>query len=322
MTNNVLPVYRNRNKHVIVPLHYSADPNKDPHTVEGKAWFIEAENAYLGGSSSLGFRRELEMDWSAGSGELVFANFIDMESKILVNPFIPDTTYELYGGLDWGDNNPCAFLVLAFDLYGKCTVVWEWYQDHVPSIEAVAQAILMCPYYDRLRRIMADPTMWNENQYQQSGKTSLARIFSEDLPENLRIQKLVPAHYRSDTLMIQKMQIRWNSESVRLQISKICGNLIRELRNLRYRETRGDINNSDKIINKDNHAWDALKYCLLSHPSSQVKEDKPKYGTLGYINEIAQEAEDIAARTGQDVQDVFNDLYEVPPVGMVQIEED
>lgn len=310
----IIPIRRNKNGHVVLDLHYTYDPEK-----KQEDWIKEAEKAYPGGRQSLAWRREMEMDWSAGSGELVFPEFLNLESNILVDPYDIPKTSKLYGGLDWGDNNPCSFHVYEYSVDNTVTVIWEWYQKHISSAVAAAQAIHLCPFYKQLEWIAADPMIWTNNQYSQNTKTSLANILMNDISEDLRIYNLKQALHRSDTLMIQKLRVRLFQAPPTFRISKICTNMINEFRNLRYKEAQGDVNNSDAIVNKNNHTWDDCKYFLLSHPSSGSVVDKPKYGTYGYLNEIAQQAEEIATSTGREVQDVFNDLYESPRIdGMTE----
>ena len=306
MQSNVI---RNKSGHAIYRLHYTDDPDKNPSTEKGKKWVNLAESLYPGGKNSLGWRREMEIDPYAGAGELVISEFIEREDETIVDPYeIPESS-TLFGGLDWGSHNPISFHVYEFTRDNVCTSIWEWY-DVGKSPSAVCQAIRMCPYYDRLQWIAADPTMWTENQHTNRGLTSIARMFYEDVPDDLKVDKLIAAHYRSDQLFIQKMKERLNATPIRFRVSKVCSVQIRELRNIRYQEASELKNSSEKIVDKDNHSWDDAKYCLLTHPSAQVHEKKQKLGTFGYLNEMSEQAAEIAEQTGQDVQTVFNDIYE------------
>ncbi len=307
---------RNKNGHMIVDLHYSLDPAKNT-----KDWIDVAEKRYIGGRNSLKWRQEMEMDWAAGSGELVFPRFSELEPQIVMNPKEPSSLSQLYGGFDWGDNNPCSFHVYEFTMDGHINVIYEWYQRNIPSVEAAGQAVRrMCPYYTDLQWIAGDPMIWTDNQYTQNGKTSLYQLLSTDLAPELRIDKLIEAHNRNDTLMVQKMHLLF--EKNKFHISRTCYNMIKEFRNLRYREARADLNSSGQIVNKDNHTWDDCKYFLLTHPSSKGPVEKEKIGTYGYYNKKVDEAQEIAQNTGADFQEVFSDIYEsAPPKGMSYVEE-
>lgn len=309
-----LEVAKNEDGTKVFKLHYSADPNKDPQTEKGKAWCEEAYKLFAGGRSGTKWRREMEIDWSAGSGELVFPYFVARESDIVINAsaFTEDfvSKCNLYGGLDWGKRNPVSFHVYAEDEQGKFYVIWEWYEAGRDPI-AVAEAIKSCPYYSRLQWIAADPSMWNENQANASrdGFTSYARIFMEDMPEALQLDKLIAGHSKKDNIAADLLHIAWRDQDPRLKIGANCPKLIKEIKNLRYVENKYTVNEPEKILDKDNHAFDDLKYFLTSHPSASEFKPKMKYGTWGYYNAVNDLANEIASETGQDPQRVFNDLY-------------
>ena len=300
---------RTKQGYAVFELHYALDPDKAT-----EKWIANAEKGHPGGRNSLSWRREMELDWSAGSGELIFPQFSELEKQILIDPKEPHHMSQLYGGFDWGDNNPCSFHVYEFTIGGTINVIYEWYQRNIPSAEAAGQAVRkMCPYYDKLQWIAGDPMIWNDNQYTQNGKTSLYQILCNDIAADLRLDKLIPAHNRNDTLMIQKMHLLFSKG--KFHISKACQSMIKEFKNLRYVEARADLNSTGKIVNKDNHTWDDCKYFLLTHPSSKQPIEKEKPGTYGYYNKKVAEAQAIADNTGEDFQEVFSDLYEVPPQG-------
>jgi hypothetical protein len=310
----MIPIRRNKEGHAIATLHYSCDPSKN-----NEAWISNTEKMYLGGRNSALWRREMELDYGAGGGELVFPTFPEMERHIVVDPYEIPVASSLYGGLDWGLVNPCSFHVYEYSITGVWTAVWEWYQKDVPSIEAACQAIRLCPYYDSIEWIACDPTMYKEDQYTQTGKTSIASLFLQQ-PENLLVDKLMPAHYRSDALMVEHVRSMWNRSPVTFRMSRLCPNLISEYRNLKFQTAREGMNSSEKLVNADNHAWDDSKYARLSHPSYKTIDKKDKAGTIGAYNKTAERARQIAADTGRDVQEVFYDIYEAPPAGQFYAE--
>lgn len=314
-----LTIKKNRAGITVIRLHYSADPDKDPDTEKGKEWFDRAIQMYPGGVNSLGWRREMEIDPNAGVGELVFPEFAEKEREILCDPFLVDGKYRLYGGMDWGARNPVAFYVVAYGPDEVFYVIWE-YQESLylenKSIYDVAKNIKQrCPYYDRLEWIAADPTMWTENQARKDGFTSNARMFFEDLPPELKIDKLMPAHHRSDMLFVQKLKGYWSEPPYRVLVSKQCPQLIQEYRNLRYPPRIETVNEAEKILDKNNHGWDATKYLILSHPASGTAKTERKLGTYGYLNECSMAAERIARETGRSRDEVFREIYQAAPRG-------
>lgn len=291
----------------ILQLHYSADPGKDPATEQGKRWLERCSRLYVGGVNSPQWRREMEIDPKAGAGERVFPDFLEKEPDIICDPFIPDHTYSLYGGFDWGTRNAVAFNVYAFGQDGSITAIWE-YGAHRAALPVVAKAIRECPFYDRLEWIAADPSMWTENQSRKDGFTSVARMFVEDLTDDLKLMKLMSAHGRSDMRFKEKLETMWAQKPYKFRIARNCPRLIEELRNLRYPPALNDKNDPEKILDKDNHHWDDAKYAVLSHPSQKVVTVKPKWGTIEHHNHAYEAAMEISSQTGQDIDQIFNEI--------------
>jgi len=301
---------RNKQGQRVIRLHYTADPAKRP----GTEFYNKMVKRYVNGVTSLGWRREMEIDFHAGSGELVFPYLLEREAKLKYDPYTVSDEFlnqcNFYGGLDWGIKNAVSFVVVAETPASKFFAVWEWYgKSHL--VEEVASAIRSCPHYDKLQWIAADPTMWTPNQARQSGYTSYARIFTEDLPEDKRLN-LSPAHGRLDKPAISKVHQMFDGDIPIFKISRDLTNLWRELSNLKYVEQVANKNFREEILDKDNHSWDALKYIILSHPTASVLEVKDSYGTYGYLNKIAQAAREIATETGESYQSIFEDLYGRP----------
>lgn len=288
----------------VIRLHYSADIDKDPETPGGLQWRDKKAQKYLDGINSLEWRREMEIDFRAGVGELVFPSF-----DAAIDPFEVGFEYTLYGGLDWGTRNPASFHVYAVDSKTmKFCSVWEYYGKGL-TVFALAEVIKKCPYYDRLEWIVADLNMWDKNQNTQQGLTSVAEMMQDELVMGKRgtVDKLRPTDHRSDAAGINKFKMLF--EKKQFSIFKTCPQQVIEFINLKYPERVETRNETEKILDKDNHSWDEAKYFILSHPYGKVTEPKPKYGTYGYYNKCGELAEAIAEETGQDFQDVMNDVY-------------
>ena len=304
---------RNKQGHRVIRLHYSADPDKNPDTEIGKAWFAKETNKYVGGTGSLGWRREMEIDFGAGSGELVFPEFFDMEGVLTCDPFdvleIADKC-NFFGGFDWGTRNPLSFHVYMETPDHRFFSIWEYYDEHKP-VPYVARRIRECPYYDRLQWIASDPTIWTENISKRDGFTSVAAMLQdeEEVGEEFIVDKLTPAHDRSDVSGINKFKSMWSITPPKFVIFKTCVNQISEFKNLKYPERKETTNETEKILDKNNHTWDDAKYFILSHPYAKTFEEKPKYGTIGYINRMSALAADLAAMSGRSMQEEFNELY-------------
>lgn len=304
-----LKLLRNSQGLRVIRLHYSADSRKDPETTEGKKWIDKKSNSYLGGKTSLDWRREMEIDFTAGRGELVFGFLPSIEEEIFIDPFRLDSSYKFYGGLDWGTRNPTAFIVVAESIEKEFFVVWEHYEEEKTALE-VAKAIHRCPFYPMLEWIAYDPSMATENQNRKDVFTSIIEIMQdqEEMGKYV-LNNLMPSHGRSDVDFIEKLKLLWNREFPTPKIFKTCYDTITELRGLKYPERREKTNETEKILDKNNHAWDAMKYVFMSHPWALQQKHEYKKGTLGYLNKMAELAEMSAAQNGRSVQEEFNDVY-------------
>ncbi len=291
-------------------LHYSADPLKDPDTEAGKKWFDSESGNTVGGFNGLKWRAEYEMDFSAGSGELVFPEFSEKRDKLVVKPFEVDETYLVYGGMDWGTVNPVSFHVYAESPEKKFFSVWEFYETKV-TIRRMAEILrLQCPYYDRLQWIAMDPRAFNSHQQGKEGLTTLGEMFTDpDYVGEHTIDKLMPGHGCEDKSMIKRVRNLWAYADPKLKFFNTCTNQINEIQNLLHPPSDGRTNFRETIVDKNNHAWDDLKYFLESHPYATKAEEKPKFGTIGYVDEITNLANDIAQKNGTSLQDEFNHLW-------------
>lgn len=293
-------------------LHYSADPLKDPDTPEGKKW-VDAESANtVGGKSGLKWRAEMEMDFSAGSGEIVFPEMSEKRDKIVIPPFRVDETYLLYAGMDWGTKNPTSFHVYAESPSKQFFSIWEFYEagPHV-TVSYVADVIRnVCPYYDRLQWIALDPRAYNATQSTKTGFTTIGEQFNDEeyVGDNI-IDKLMPAHGCQDISMINRVRNMWAADEPKLKIFNTCHHQINELQNLIHPPSDGRTNFRETIVDKNNHSWDDLKYFLESHPYATRSEEKPKFGTIGYLDRVLDIARDAADKNGTDVQDEFNSRW-------------
>ncbi len=288
----------------VIRLHYSADINKDPDTESGLKWRDMKAKKYIDGVNSLEWRREMEIDFKAGVGELVFPTF-----DAAIDPVEVGFDKTLYGGLDWGTRNPTSFHVYSVD--SKTQVfnsIWEYYGTGL-TVFGLAEVIRKCPYYSRLEWIVADLNMWDKNQNTTQGLTSVAEMMQDDtlMSKSGIVDKLRPTDHRSDVAGINKFKMLF--EQKQFSIFKTCPQQISEFTNLKYPERVETRNETEKILDKDNHSWDEAKYFILSHPYGRVTEPKPKYGTYGYYNKCGDLAAAVSEETGREYQDCLNDIY-------------
>lgn len=306
-----LLVKKNKSGHTIARLHYSADPDKNPSTPVGKKWIEEEEAKYQEGRNDIKWRQEMEIDFDAGVGELVFPWFMEREESFLVAPHKLDEGWTLYGGFDWGVRNPTCSLVIAVDKDQNVEVIWESYTVGL-TIREVAQRIREFDGYNIVQWISADPTIFNETVAREDGFTSIAAMFMDkEIVGPNTIEKFIPAHNRSDgdfITLFKNMQLG-EVPKIKFWRGLATESLRQELRNLKHPKDVHKGNPAEKILDLNNHAWDAFKYAMLSNPIGYTANRKLKFGTYEYVNKATEISQIRATLFGTDVQAEFNDIY-------------
>jgi len=173
----------------IIRVHYTADPTKDPDTKDGAKWLKREMQGYRGKTDPR-WRKEMEIDFDAHGGQLLFPYLLENELRIFIKPY-STSGMRMVAGLDYGTRNPSAFEVMSVDYDGNIQVVWEYYEPPKKPNEtdeqfrsrkgykALSAAIKSCPYFSPGLVIYADPSLWNKTQEgnDPQGLKSMADLF-------------------------------------------------------------------------------------------------------------------------------------------------
>jgi hypothetical protein len=270
------PVYR---------VHYSADPERDAK------WALRERKKY---SSQGSWDREQEIIHEAGGGERLFADILGRyEEKILIDPyssgFQPSPHWKKLGGFDHGKANPTGALVALIDYDGVIYIVSEYYQpgltpaQHRPNLAAL-NGFMQAEIY-------ADPSIFYKTQAQGDGQFKAI----SDLYVEQGVRNLSPAPETHELLGMERILAHWHDLDSREPTLKIvcprekreitrplygvhndgCPNLLWELRRTRREELSAtqliSQNPTEKIVDKDNHLRDPLKYLCLALPEPSQK---------------------------------------------------
>lgn len=276
----------------VIRIHYTADHDKDPTTPQGADWFRRETSSLVGGIKSSSWRSEMEIDWHATGGELVFPQFEAYKSNIVVAPFSIPETWSLYGSFDYGHRNPSAFYIHAIDYDGNVWTVWEYYRAG-DGYRDTARAIRACPYYGRLSYLpIADPSLWGEDQQTENEVKSVAQLFFE-LPDHEQVI-FAKGKAGGDVTFAEKINGEfwrapeeppkgWKFEP-RWRIFGNCPSLISELARIRYAEwgsQQQEVKNlREQIVDRDNHAFDSCKYFFTRFFSSPLEKQQEPYLNL------------------------------------------
>lgn len=271
VTSGRLPVLR---------LHYSADPAKRPGTPAGDAWLTEASAGYPGGTNSPRWRKEMEIDYGALGGTKLFPlweQWIGL-GKIVIPPFSP-TGYRLYASYDHGWRNPGCYHVHGINGDGQIVTFWECYASGVPVpqwADIIKGTDVGIPdgrrftgnpfaFHESFR--VADPSLWAEDQpMADNTNKSIADLFRRcgvyftqgERGGDTMVGEWLHGHF-------------WRDPAAPLyRICTTCPKLIWEIGQQRHKEVSARVglhrDQPEQLADKDNHAWDSLKYFLQRFP--------------------------------------------------------
>ena len=264
-----LDIYRTKDGFQVARLHYTADPER---TTE--EWLKETEKGYPGGKAGAAWRKEMEIDFTAYSGQLLCYDLLTRyKHKIVQDRYVKGYEYK-YGSLDWGRNNPASFNVYTVDETRHIHSAYEIYLRDT-SIPDFSTLIKQCPFYQDLIWISADPSIWNKNQENKEGLQSLNDKFQQN---GITLTK---GKSRDDTLAINELLDRWyklDEREATFTISPKCPKQIWEFERLRYKEITTAMieqkNPHEQLVDKDNHSWDNWKYFISTWLASPVLKDE------------------------------------------------
>ena len=287
-----LSVGRTKGGIPVVRLHYTADPHRDPEL--NPAWKHAERKAY---TSQASWDREQEIIDDAGGGELVFADtLITHWNKIVITDprWRPDPRWRVEAGFDHGKTNPTVLERCYVDYAGTLYFCGEYYMpgkevwEHVPVINQMADI-------HNVEACFADPTIFSitMQQSQSAGRPQERAKSINELYVEQGIELFSPfAMDRSDVSFAARVMAHWSNLENREPSLRIvcrnyserpqpglhnwdCPNLLWEMmRARRVKLTDQQLlgrNTSEAIVDKDNHARDACKYLVMSHPDPPGK---------------------------------------------------
>ena len=276
----------------ILKIHYSAHPERDPDL--HPEWKAAERKLY---TSEASWQREQEVMDEAGGGELVFADtLISYWNKIVITApeWRPDPNWRVQAGFDHGKTNPTALERCYIDYAGTIYFCGEYYQPG-KEIWQHGPVILEMADIGKVEACYADPSIFpmTLQQSQVPGKPAERAKSYNELYVEQGIRLFTPfVMDRSDVSFAGRLMAHWANLDVREPSVKIvcrnysqkpqfglhqwdCPNLLWELmRTRRVKLTSQQLlsrNLAEAIVDKDNHARDAMKYVVMSQPEPQEK---------------------------------------------------
>lgn len=269
-----LDIWKNEhNRFVICRLHYSADPAK-----RSEEWLAESK----AGMSQARHAKEYEIQWDALDGQKVFPEIVQYRSQIVIprdSVTFGDHQY-YWAGYDHGMRNPAAFIVFTVDESGTIYAVWEMYEPCTNMLDFVTK-MKACPYWNRIKHIVADPALWDKRGYSAEGiPISPYEMFCQ-----YGVRNFVKGNRHVEQAWLMLMRQYWGTkDDIQFKIFDTCPNMISEFEGARY-PNMSDVISANKnvvevMVDKDNHAMDATKYWMTMH--RKLQQNRPKYGSLIY----------------------------------------
>jgi hypothetical protein len=286
-------IRRTRGGIPVVRIHYSADPLRDPEV--NPQWKELERRAY---TSQAAWDREQEVRDEAGGGELVLADtLVSYWDKIVITDpaWRPDPQWVVEAGFDHGRTNATVLGRGYVDFHGTIYLCGEYYMpgkeiaEHAPALKQMADI-------RKVRVAYADPSIFPAlmQQSQLPGKPAERAKSINELYIEQGVELFSPfCGDRSDVSAAARVMMHWSNLDIRDPTLKIvcrnyserpqpglhnwdCPNLLWELMRLRREKLTAQQllsrNVSEAIVQKDNHAWDALcKYLVMSHPEPTLK---------------------------------------------------
>jgi len=268
---NPISIWKNPgNGYVVIEIHYTADPAKRSP---------EAEAHFRQGISNDDFEQEYNLNYEIVSGEIALQFYVDRKDEILVDRLpdhlsddglTPHSHLDHYASGDYGIRSPYVCLSAVEDPYdGTLYIFDEYYRGSYTPLPTHLSAVKALPWFEQFIVYILDKSCFAVTQqvsYSVEGQTlhGVRSIADQHQEEGVHP---IPARVVFDAVKVSAMQKCWAVGTITVKIvAPRCPDLCRELEGIRWKEKPIDAPQSprtDKLVDRDNHAWDALTYLVL-----------------------------------------------------------
>lgn len=215
------------------------------------------------------FKQEIGAEFTEFVGR-VFKRFNEEDH---VSDFTYDPRWPLYIAEDSGYTNPSVALFLQVDVWGTVTVIGEYYQAQ-RTPEEFAEDVLEHPRLGPLARhatqLYADPAdPGTATTLSQKWRVSKMGGTGGELKDRI---DLIRRWLKPNP---PELEDGHPDKKPRLFIDRSCTNLIREMNDYRYPETKGEQKNEVEVpMKKDDHAPEALGRFFAGYFGKQEKSKR------------------------------------------------
>jgi hypothetical protein len=199
-------------------------------------------------------RRLLQGDWDVNEGSA----FPEFEKVVhTIEPFVIPADWNRFKACDYGYSAPsCCLWGAVHPETGTVFIYRELYESGLTAVDLRERLTEMERDEHRSIPGVLDGACWNRTGY--SGPT-----IGETLCQGVWGHKFRPADKNRKAGKVQVHEyLKHGEHGPQLIIFNTCTNLIREITNIPMKKT----DNEDVDTNAEDHAYDALRYLLMSRP--------------------------------------------------------
>lgn len=246
----------------VLEVHYTSDPHKDPDR-DGALWVEERLAEYPGGKDGPLWRQEMEIDFHAYQGGLVFPDW-DSSRHVVSGAQLEEWKRELlfhpgpwWRAMDYGVRNPfCCLWATEWthNQHGPVYFIYrEFYETGLP-LSTLKEAIAgMGGPHEHYMASWIDP---RSDRHEMIDSFSPFYLLNHG-EYSMNVQKANPSKTAIELLRLWLFQGR-------LIVSADCHNFIKEIEHYRYEEWNTAAeqrhNPKEKPVKKEDHLMDALRY--------------------------------------------------------------
>lgn len=252
-----MTVHDNRNGAVVVWMHHSADPAKDD------AWAERASQSFPGGRRGAHWRAEMDGDFAARLGGLVFPQF--SRTTHVIPPFRPEDWQWKCRVIDPGYNHPSAVVWIALDADGG-PIVYRVYKEAGKTVPRLCATIKALSGKENYAYTLIDRAAFAKTQ--AGGGQDLASQFTAEGVVVNPADK--PDKLTQIAALARLLDLQDNGQPL-LRIGEDCEDLIEELLAYRWKDSKhDDLPNTEHPVKEFDDCADALMYFAVTVPLSSV----------------------------------------------------